>query len=253
MAATRTAWPDVNQHLAADLRDDLYVQDELRQADPSDPLYVSGGQGARNALRMWLQYDPLDVWIEAQDEDARRLLRLLPADRDLHVKVASPFGLQIVQEELRGTVSVGQVFCFVDRARFRPSLVHRTMPLSRNDEKALAEYPEQWPTDWDRELEGVDAGSDCMFGCWEDGQLVGYATAYSYDGVGQITADVRPEWRGKGYGRSLLSSAIEDRLQRDRCVLCSCCMENIAHLRTAVALGFAPLRQTFYFHGRRRG
>ncbi len=70
----KTKWPDVNQHLAIELREDLYVQEELRQADPSDLLYVSSAREARNALRIWPNSPDYDVWLEAQNEDARALL-----------------------------------------------------------------------------------------------------------------------------------------------------------------------------------
>ncbi len=250
MEVFETKWPDVNEHLAPELREDLYVQEELRQTDPSDLLYVTGEREARNALRIWPKNADFDVWLEARDEDARALLRLLPPDRDVRIEVDLPFGLKLVQEELSGVVSAGGTYCFVDLGRFRPSHAQTVTPLARKDQDALERYPEEQPMDWDAELKGVEEGSDRLFGCWEEDQIVGYATAWSYNRVGHADANVRPEYRGRGYGRSLLSAATEDRLQRDEVVLCHCCMENMANLRIALALGFAPLRETLYFEGR---
>ncbi len=252
MEVFETKWPDVNEHLAVELREDLYVQEELRQMDPSDLLYVTGEREARNALRIWPKSADFDVWLEARDEDARALLRLLPPDRDIRIEVDLPFGLKLVQEELTGVVSAGGTYCFVDLDRFRPSYTQTTTPLVRKDQDALERYPEEHPMDWEAELKSVDEGSQRLFGCWEEQELVGYATAWSYNRVGHADANVRIEHRGRGYGRSLLSAATKDRLQRDGVVLCHCCMEGMANLRTALAVGFAPLRETLYFEGRQK-
>lgn len=145
MEVFETKWPDVNEHLAAELREDLYVQEELRQTDPSDLLYVTGEREARNAFRIWPKSAHFDVWLEAQDEDARALLRLLPRDRDVRIEVGSPFGLKMVQEEVTGVVSVGGTYCFVDLGRFRPSYAQTVKPLARKDQEALEEAPRRTP------------------------------------------------------------------------------------------------------------
>ena len=138
MEVIQTKWPDVDEHLATELREDLYVQEQLRQTDPSDLLYVTGEQDARNALRIWRETPDYGVWLEAQDEDARALLRLLPSNRDVCIEVGSLLGLKLVQEELTGVVSVGGTYCFVDLGRFRPSQPQKVEPLNRTHQEALA-------------------------------------------------------------------------------------------------------------------
>jgi len=248
----QTGWPDVNRHLAQELRDDLYVQEALRQTDPADLLYVTGASDARNAMRVWPQSAEYDVWLEAREEGARALLKLLPTDRDVRIEVGTLLGLQMVQEEIDGVLSVGGTYCFVDGARFTPQRVCEVSALGIEDREALERYPQQCPVDWGRELEDVEKGTAAAFGCWSDGQIVGYSTAWAYNGIGHVDVDVRPGYRGRGYGRSLLSAATENRLASDRTVLCHCCMEAMANLRVSLAVGFAPLRQTFYYQGRRR-
>jgi len=245
-----TGWPEVNRHLAQELRDDLYVQEALRQTDPSDLLYVTGAR-ARNAMRIWPQSAEYDVWLEARDEGARALLMLLPTDRDVRFEVGTLLGLQMVQEEVDGVLSVGGTYCFVDRERFTPRRVREVSALGIEDREALDRYPQQHPVDWSGELDDVKKGTGAVFGCWSDGEIVGYSTAWSYNDIGHVDLDVRPGHRGRGCGRSLLSAATENRLASDRTVLCHCCMEAIANLRVSLAVGFAPMRQTFYYQGRR--
>ena len=161
-------------------------------------------------------------------------------------------GLRLVQEELSGTVSVYGICCFVDRARFRPVKAHPFSRLGRSDQEALESYPERCPVNWDQWFKSVEEGREAVFGCYDGGRLAGYSTATLCEKVGDGGVSGRPEFSGRGYGRSLLSAAAEEVLQKNDTVLYHSCMEDMATLRVCLAVGFAPLREVLYFEGRRR-
>lgn len=245
MKIIETRWPEVTGRLAPYLTEDRYVRCHLRQADPVDCFVVAGSHAAEDVMRTYA-HDPT-VWLEAHTEKARELLRTLPAGRESSVLVGTALGLRLVQQEMSGTVSPAGVFCVLERRRFRPVKKHGVRKLEKADRSALESYPEQ--RDLEVTLRCFDENSEGFYGCLENGRLIGYAVA-SRDF--SLCVHVRPEFRGQGYGSSLLSAAAEEVLNKDGVALFDAeTTRDMAELRLALAVGFVPHREQFWFQGKR--
>ena len=251
MKIVETSWPEVKELLAPELADDRYVCWRLEHpSGRAAAISVTGERDARNVLTVGDAPFGLVVWLEARDGDARELLRSLPAGKELQVMVGNGQGLELVQQELTGTVSVGTLFCMVDRQRFRVQRVRAVTELTHKDRPALERYPSAGNTGVFFSL--FDEGKVDVCGCYEGEEIVGFGVLFP--GSNETTwMDVRPEWRGRGYGRSLLSWLALEMLKTNDVVIYEACMETLANVRTCLACGFVPTRQTFIFSGRRGG
>ena len=255
MNVIKTQWPEINTYLAAELSDDIYIRRHLRQEVPpqyKSGLYVCGQREARNVMRCYESFRGLEVWLEAQSDDARALLHHLPVNKRIFIEVGTPLGLELVQEELTGIVGVLTLFCIVDQQRFRPAQIHPVKKLEPEDRDALKRYPDYIVfKNRNTFFELFDEGKINLHGCYEKEEVVGYAAPGEKGNI--MCVHVRPELRGQGYGRSLLSSCTEYLLKEHEMVFYDACMENIEHLRVCLAVGFVPLRQTFFFEGEKKG
>ena len=140
------------------------------------------------------------------------------------------------------------MFCMVDRERFHPCNVRGSRLLSESDRDALTGYPEKSQSGMF--IEHFVQGRCDLFGSFVGGEIVGLIAVFPDDTVTWL--DVRPEFRNRGHGRTLLSACVEHKLQGLDAVYYDICLDNLANLRTALAVGFAPLRQIAYFNGVRR-
>lgn len=251
MEIIETRWPDVLGLVSAQLAQDPYVCWRLEHPSGRGAVItVTGQHDARNVMTVGEAPFGLVVWLEARDEDARELLRSLPAGKDLQVIVGNGQGLELVQQELTGSVSVGTLFCIVDRQRLRVQHVHAVTKMTHDDRPALERYPPGGNPEVFFSL--FDEGKVDAYGCYEDEEAVGFAVLFP--GSSEITwVDVRPEWRGRGYGRSLVSRLALEMLKNHDVVIYEACMDTLANVRTCLACGFVPIRETFFFDGQRKG
>ncbi len=242
-----THWPEVKSYLAEPLLRDLWVRSSLR-APPEWTFRLTCQRDAQDVMRVYAGEPRLDVWLEANTEDARTLLRTLPSERRMAVLVGTPLGLQLVQEELTGSVRFDGVFCFTDSQRFRPSFTQSAKKLGPEDRDALQRYPDEL------EITRFDKGWQSYYGSYHAGELVAYATCpWSGDGMVEVEVDVRPEYWGQGYGRSVVSAATADLLKQNEVVLYHATYrDSLASLRLCLAVGFVPLRISFVFEGERQ-
>ncbi len=251
MNVMETRWPEVKELLAAELAEDLYVCWRLEHpSGRAAVIRVTGERDARNVMAVGEAPFGLLVWLEAGDEEARALLRSLPGGKELQVMVGNGLGLELVQQELTGSVSVGTLFCMADEGRLRPQDVRPVLKLTQDDRPALERYPPGGNPEFFFSL--FDEGKVNVYGCYEDEEVVGVGVLFP--GSNEITwVDVRPEWRGRGYGRSLVSRLASEMLKNHDVVIYEACMDTLANVRTCLACGFVPLRETFTFNGQREG
>jgi len=251
MDIVQTQWPEVKGQVSQELLEDLYVRWHLEHPNGrAAVISVTAQRDARNAMTVGEAPFGLIVWLEARDGDARELLRSLPAGEVLQVTVGNGQGLELVQQELTGSVSVGTLFCMADQERFRPQNVHPVLELTHDDRPALERYP---PGGNPEVFFGLfDEGKVDVYGCYEGEEIVGVGVLFP--GSNEVTwVDVRPEWRGRGYGRSLVSRLASETLKKHDVVIHEACMDTLANVRTCLACGFVPIRETFIFGGKRKG
>ena len=246
MDVIKTRWPEVQTHLPVELLDDVYVRHHLKQDfEGSATLIVYGP----NVMRTWNAPHGLEIWLEARDDSARQLLRSLPKDKEVFVSIGthfSPFGLRVIQEEFVGQVTGLSLFCTVNRERFRPQNSHPVSKLSGADRDALGRYCVSHNAKIF--LRFFDEGKVKIYGAYEGKEIVGCCAAFPGNTVSWL--EVKPQFRRQGYGRCLLSACVEEMLKENDMVVYEACMDEVANLRVCLAVGFVPLRQTFYFKGR---
>ena len=249
MDVIETRWPEVNTHIAAQLSNDSYIRWHIRQDfEGNASLYVYGQRDAQDIMRLARTPSGLQVWLEARTDGSRVLLRDLPMDEEVSISLGTPLGLELVQEELTGIVKVLSLFCMVDKRRFRPSQVHPVSKLECGDWEALQRYPASLNRDAFFGL--FDAGVVDLYGSYKDNEIAGYAVGID-DGMASSWVHVSREFRGQGYGRSLLSVCASDLLQEHETVFFDACMDEMANFRVCLSVGFIPLRQMSNFEGRR--
>ena len=132
----------------------------------------------------------------------------------------------------------------VDRKRFRLASICPVKKLDGEDRSALHRYPAS--NNRDVFLQFFDDGKMNLYGSYKGDEIVGYSAAF-YHGNTVTWVHVRSEFRSLGYGRSLLSICANDLLSENETVYYYACMDEMANLRTCLAVGFVPLRETFHF------
>ena len=249
MEITEVRSPEVNSYLALEAANDPYVRWHIEEHfGAKGTFYVPGRGGARDVLRLSETPHGVDAWLEAQSDGARPLLSKLPAGRRIGISVGTESGLELVQEELTGTARPLNIFCMVDAQRFRPAQVRPVSKLGPSDRGALEHYPASQNREFF--LRCFDEAETDLYGAYHNGTIVGYAAAYPHDTL--VWVHVVPDFRGRGYGRSLLSRCVTDLLQQHKVAFWRACMEDMANLRVCLAAGFVPLREMFSFTGERR-
>lgn len=246
MDIVSTRWPDVAELLSEQLLSDPYVRWHLMQDfGGSGALRVCGP----NVLRSRDAPYGLEIWLEAHDDGARRLLRELPAHRNACISIGTPLGLQLVQEEMEGRIGPLSLFCMVDRGRLRPQGAFPVRRLSHADRDAVQRYATSHNAKMF--LRYFDEEKVALYGCYQEEEIVGCCGAFPGDTVSWL--EVKPELRRRGYGRCLLSACVADMLQEHEMVFYEACMDEIANVRVSLPAGFVPIRQTFFFEGKRPG
>jgi hypothetical protein len=247
MAVCRQTSPDVCGRLADDVAADPYVRFHLRgQVETSGELYVPDGPGARDVIWFWRPPHGIEVWLEANTDDARSLLRCLPVDQNVNVSMGNPRALKMLQEEPVATITGLSLFSMTDRTRFRPAGIHPVGKLTVQDRAAL----ERFPTSHNRDLffRFFDEGKVGLYGCYEGNEIVGYAPLSDSAMVGLV--EVRPEFQRQAYGRSLLRACMAELLESHEMVFFDACMDDLANVRLCLAVGFVPIGQMIYATGR---
>lgn len=232
-----TKFSEIEKHLTTDLLKDPYIIWNIKDRDV---LYVSE---QCNIMRRFESPIGLRVWIEAKDDNARELLRSLPKDKDISIEFGNPLGLKLVQEELDGVVKQNSIFCMVDRQRFHPSNIRQVSKLVQKDRDALQRYPKS--LNKDVFLQFFDNNQATLYGCYEKDEIVGYGVVIPGNTINWV--HVRPEFRGSGYGRSLITSCTMDLFRDHETVFYNACMDEMANLRFCLAVGCVPLRETFNY------
>jgi GNAT superfamily N-acetyltransferase len=249
MDAIQTKWPEVEDRLAGEVCADPYVRWHLKQALPWEAkLHVLSRRKGRDVMRTYEAPYGLEVWLEAQTDDARLLLRCLPLDRELFVSLGTSRGLDLTQQEVTGRVTGFSLFCMTERHRLRPVDTHHVTRLTQADRDALRRYPPA--PNRDSFFQSFDEGKVDLWGCYEHGEIVGYAAAFCGD-MSVAWVDVTPDFRGRGYGGSLLSACAMDLLREHEVVLYDACLDEMANARLCLSVGFVPLRLMSYFTGKR--
>jgi len=116
--------------------------------------------------------------------------------------------------------------------------------FNREDRSALQRYPAS--NNRDVFFQFFDDGKMSLYGSYKGDEIVGYSATF-YPGNTVTWVRVRPEFRGLGYGRSLLSICTNDLLKENEKVYYYACMDEMANLRTCLAVGFVPLREMFCY------
>jgi ribosomal protein S18 acetylase RimI-like enzyme len=238
--------------LAPELSNDPYVGWHItHQRRGEEPrLYAWGQRNVRDLMKVWRAPHGIEVWLEAQTDNARALLRTLPTDADSFLSCATKLGLKLIQEELDCTATGSSLFCMVSRPTLTPAHVYPVSQLGKEDRSALERYRGSGNTAHFLRL--FDEGELDLYGAYDAGEIVGYVASFHGDPC-IPWLEVRPESRGCGYGRSLLSACATDLLRGEANVFYDACLDDMANLRVCLAIGFAPLRQIMYLSGRRRG
>lgn len=250
MRPIKTHWPEIKKHLTCEVRADPYAGYHLRQDFGGEALfYVRARHRGADVMRMHERSYGVEVWLEAQTDDARALLRSLPSSPDLFLSLGSPLGLDLAQEEITGRVTGNSLFCMVDRQTLRTAQTCPVSEVTENDREALHRYPPA--RNRDAFFRFLDEGKVNLWGCYEEGEIVGYAAAFRHDSM-VAWVDVRPELRRRGYGRSLLSAITTDLLRKHKVVFYDACMDEMANSRLCLSVGFVPLRLMCYFTGKRK-
>ena len=253
MSVLKTQPVDIDKYLSPELRNDLYVQDSVYEACPQGGLLLVGEGATQSVMRhRRLRREgrnEVDVWCEARSEGARELLDGLCEGEMISLTVGNVLGLRLAQEYLQGRVEPYHVFCTINCGRLRVAQLHRVQPLGREGRERLRDYPDPY------NLQSILEDSSLprrLYICERQQAVVGYAAAPFGPRHNAVWVHVRPDFRGLGYGRSLLSVATEDLLLERETVVFHACLADMAPLRLAVACGFAPTRQVFVVRGTRR-
>ena len=246
MEITETIWPEAKDALPDDLRDDPYIQCSAKHyVQPPNVLRICNG----NIMGVSDRPYGLEVWFEAHNDHARDLLQGLPTDRDLCISIGTATGLEFIQDELEGRVKPLSLFCVVDKRRFCSQEIHNARLLTAEDRHALEDYATSHNAKMF--LQFSSEGKVNLYGVYHGKTIVGCCGVFCGDN--QFSwIEVKPEFRGQGYGRSLISVCVRDMLLEHEMVSYEACMDEMANLRVCLAVGFVPLRETFYFEGKRR-
>ena len=178
-----------------------------------------------------LNETPYGISVGCHDIDvAKRLMLAMSVDASMLSDSNRRKICQFLEEngvEIR-FVGYGRFFC-VDALSFREVLPlddYRVELLSPND-LANAPVPKDWPT----------------YGIRVDGEIVSRASIVEYaDDVHPISNIVSvytlPNYRQRGFGKAVVSACTTDALSRGKIPTYSAEVENVASLRTCMAVGY---------------
>jgi GNAT superfamily N-acetyltransferase len=245
MEPINNQWPEIKSKLPTQLQNDPYIESSVSMfLHQPNALQIKNG----NMLGMLERPYGMEMWFEAFNDDARMLLQNIPVNKKLNIAIGNALGLRLVQEELDGFIKPLQIFCFVNQTRFRPQKKHPVTLLTKADRDAIVRYAQSHNAKVF--LHHFDEGTAKLYGAYSGSDIVGCCSSFDHNYFDWF--EVKPEFRGQGYGRSLISACVTDLLVKHRVVYHDVCMDDMSTLRAFLAAGFTPLRQTFYFTGQRQ-
>lgn len=129
---------------------------------------------------------------------------------------------------------------FLDPIWFRPSEDSAAAPLLPGDPRLQALCTACDPQEWSHA--GIDSGRpEPCFGYRLGDRLVAAAqNAYWAEATVSPGLIVHPDYRGRGYGKAVLSAVVSDALRQDHLVLYQTLSSNTPAIRAAESLGFRP-------------
>jgi GNAT superfamily N-acetyltransferase len=134
---------------------------------------------------------------------------------------------------------------YADASTLRPVPLPGTIGLEEDEGDELAAMQAAAdPAEWSRA--GMDGTLRAVVGHWEGGGLTG-AAGYEIWGerIAQLAVYVRPECRGRGIGRGLISAIAEQAIEDGLVAQFRMLKENQAALSIAQQVGFEPYAETF--------
>ncbi len=188
-----------------------------------------------------LNETPYGTSMECYDIDvAKRLMSAMPTDSPILSDTNRQRFCQLLEEKIQiRSLSYGRFFC-ADTCSFREALPpkgYRVKQLSPN------------------ELVDVPVPKDRLtYGILVDGEIVSRGSMAEFvDDVYPISRIVSvhtiPSYRQRGFGKAIVSACTSDALSRGKIPIYSAEVENVASLRTCMAVGYYPYGESLEIFG----
>ena len=135
---------------------------------------------------------------------------------------------------------------YADALQFRPATPHPARLLTPADAAALEAFAGAvGPLAW--EHSGLGRQPQPIVACWEQGQVVA-AAGYTLwgDALAHIGVTTHPDFRGSGYGRSVVSAIGQHALEQGHILQYRTLLANTPSIAIAAALGFQVYATTLF-------
>lgn len=171
---------------------------------------------------------------------AHSLLQALPSNQDPLSETARHRLHETVGQVSPVSFSYAGLQLYTDRALFTPFSAHPARCLTPDDLHLLQSSHHPMA----REVERLRAGD--LFAVLEAGEVRSFAYLRRLsDEVWEIVVETAAPYRGRGYGKSVVSAATEAVLQRGHIPVYSCDEFNVASRRLAESLGYRTYAEDF--------
>lgn len=193
----------------------------------------------------------------SQEESVLSLLQVLPSDKEYGFILHRNWMRPLVQK-LFGVEFTGKRFDYtVDGKKFCPYTLHKARQLTLDvDEEPASKYPRAYgphgPSLLDL-LRKQETGQGLMvFGIIEKDEIVSHATleADLFD-IWSTHPFTREQYRGKGYGKAVMSQATQVGLSMDKLLYYDAGPNNPPAMKIAKALGYFAYQEVVWGKGRR--
>ncbi len=188
----------------------------------------------------------------SQEELVFSLLRALPFDEEYGFILHRDWMRPLV-EQLFGVEFTGKRFDYtVDRKQFRPYTRHKARQLTLDaDEELAAKYPRVYGPYGPSVLDLLRQGF-MVFGIIETDEIVAHATleADLFD-IWSVHPFTREEYRGKGYGKTVMSQATQVGLSMGKLLYYDAGPNNPLAMKIAEALGYFSYQEVMWGKGKR--
>ena len=192
----------------------------------------------------------IDVSLEASsEEEAKALLSILEREREYFFAFDPSYPWREVLERKLSGDYVGKQFHYkVSKENFRPQIKHEITRLSKEHSDMVKSYSdEEERTRCHNQFRwSLDNGGSCM-GAISEEELVSICCAAGNNVNWVHTLE---SFRGKSYGKSVVSGAVMDILEKEDEATYDADDYNIASIKLCKGLGFTPYNETLFFIGR---
>jgi RimJ/RimL family protein N-acetyltransferase len=192
-----------------------------------------------------------DVFLSASSEaDAEALLSALENGREYFFSFNYNYPWrEVIERKLSGGYVGRRLRYKVSKEKFNPQVIHEVIKLDAEHKDIVKSYPDDDMARKHILINSLDMGLPC-FGVVVEGKLVSICCASPFRRNNISWVYTLETFRNKGYGRSVVSAAVIDILEKEEEATYDVDDNNIASIKLCESLGFTPYDETLYFIGR---